>query len=245
MILNQFHHVPALYRGLHLAKDFLDKYPRLYLLTLMLLRRNHWSRNWLISGATEMVIEGFPRSANSFAHRAFLQSQKRSVVTATHVHASAQVVEACRRRIPTLVLIREPRAAIVSLKALGLENSKGNDLIKRLPIGLSINSYISFYSRIYPYKDQFVLGEFKKVTSDFGKIIERVNHKFGTSFELFQHKADSVREVFDGGGHHLSPSGRRDGYKAIVEAEIEEGPNLRLLNSAREVYERLVDCDQD
>src|SRR5262245_61007819 len=178
MILNKFRHMPVVYRGLYLTKEFLDQYPRLYLLMLGVLRRNHWSREWLLSGDTEMVIEGFPRSANSFAHRAFLQSQKRPVVTATHVHASAQVVEACKRKIPTLVLIREPRAAVVSLKALGLENSNGHDDIKRLPIALSINSYLSFYNRIYPYKDHFVLGEFKKVTSDFGRIIERVNRKF-------------------------------------------------------------------
>ena len=64
-----------------------------------------------------VVIEGFPRSGNSFARRAFIMAQDETFdVTriAHHLHVPAQVIRAARWRIPTLVLIRRPKDAVLS-----------------------------------------------------------------------------------------------------------------------------------
>ena len=50
----------------------LDRFPRLYLSLLRFKRFRHWSRDWIVCSDTHVVIEGFPRSANSFAREAFL-----------------------------------------------------------------------------------------------------------------------------------------------------------------------------
>jgi hypothetical protein len=66
---------------------------------------------------TQVVIEGFPRSGNSFARRAFIMAQEETFdVTriAHHLHVPAQIVRAAQWRIPTLVLIRRPRDAVLS-----------------------------------------------------------------------------------------------------------------------------------
>src|SRR5437773_4880663 len=71
-------------------------------------------RNHPIGPDTEIVIEGFPRSATSFAVAAFQMAQDHTVDIAHHTHSPSQVIEAVRRGIPTLLLVREPEDAILS-----------------------------------------------------------------------------------------------------------------------------------
>jgi hypothetical protein len=110
---------------------------------------------------TQVVIEGFPRSGNSFARRAFIMAQEETFdVTriAHHLHVPAQIVRAAQWRIPTLVLIRRPRDAVLSL-------------VIRDPISVdqALKYYISFYETSERYRDAFVLGRFEEITEDFGQ----------------------------------------------------------------------------
>src|SRR6266566_5260966 len=63
----------------------------------------------------DIVIEGFPRSANSFAVHAFRVAQDRPVRIAHHLHAPAQVIAAVRARVAAITLIREPEDAVLEL----------------------------------------------------------------------------------------------------------------------------------
>ncbi|MFK5949766.1 MAG: hypothetical protein QM500_13465, partial [Methylococcales bacterium] len=139
-----------------------------------------------INKNTDIVIEGFPRSANTFAVVAFEKSQKTAVSIAHHLHVPSQILQASKLEIPTIVLIREPVAAICSF------------VIREPHISLkaALNDYITFYNTITPVKESFVIAKFEDVTSDYGKIINEVNIKFGTNFSLFNHKVDSVNDVF-------------------------------------------------
>lgn len=70
-----------------------------------------------VSQDTEIVIEGFPRSANTFAVVASTQAQgARPIRIAHHLHAEAQVLAGVERKLPVIVLIRQPEDAIRSLK---------------------------------------------------------------------------------------------------------------------------------
>src|SRR5439155_1547547 len=60
------------------------------------------------------AIEADPRSGMTLAVVAFEMARTRQVQVACHVHAPAQVIEAARRRIPALVLVREPEPTILS-----------------------------------------------------------------------------------------------------------------------------------
>jgi hypothetical protein len=53
-------------------------------------------QNLLVDRTTQLVIEGFPRSGNTFAVVAFEQAQRQSVRIAHHLHAPAQVMLAAR-----------------------------------------------------------------------------------------------------------------------------------------------------
>ena len=68
----------------------------------------------VIGPQTELVIDGYTRSASTFAVYAFQLCQDEPVRLAHHRHAPAQLIAAARRSIPALLLIREPQGAILS-----------------------------------------------------------------------------------------------------------------------------------
>src|SRR5438876_11964138 len=59
----------------------------------------------------DIVIEGYPRSANSFAVHAFRVAQDRPVRVANYLHATVQVFAAVRVRLATITLIGHPLSA--------------------------------------------------------------------------------------------------------------------------------------
>ena len=96
----------------HKLRSLIDTHPIVY---LPLRRVRSKTRHIIVSKDTEIVIEGFPRSVNTFAVVAFTFAQGRPVKIARHLHAPAQVIAAVRREIPCIVLIRKPRDAVLSL----------------------------------------------------------------------------------------------------------------------------------
>lgn len=134
---------------------------------------------------TQLVIEGFPRAGSSFAVAAFQRAQPEPVRIAHHVHAPAQVLYAVRRRVPALVLIREPEDAVLShvirTPAIGLEGG--------------LRGYLRFYEPLLPVRDRICVASFKEVVTDFGDVIDRMNASFGTSFDRFEHTPASAEAV--------------------------------------------------
>jgi hypothetical protein len=196
----------------------------------------------------QLVIEGFPRSGSTFARRAFIRAQgegfdrKRISV---HFHVPAQVILAARWQIPTLVLIRKPKDAVLSF-------------VIRDPISVdqALKYYISFYKTVEKYRDAYVLGLFEEVTEDFGQVIKRINDKFGTTFSLFRHDEENVSKVFAGmetrarkvyGDERLllerkvgRPSAARERIKHEIEYDLDNPKRKKLIAEAEAVYNRLT-----
>jgi hypothetical protein len=134
---------------------------------------------------TEIVIEGFPRSGNTFAVVAFLAAQPRLVSVAHHVHAPAPVITASRLGIPALLLIREPEEAVLST-------------VIRYPhvsIGQALRGFARFHAPLVARRGSFVVGRFEEVVTDLGMVIRRVNAVFGTSFAEFEPSPENVEEA--------------------------------------------------
>jgi hypothetical protein len=149
--------------------------------TLYRMKREHR----VVQPTTQIVIEGFPRSANTFSVWAFKQAQHEDVRVAHHLHYPAQVIRAARWGIPTLVLIRKPKDAVMSWV---MRNPQ--------PVNLALRHYISFYEIASKYWDAYVLGVFEEVTENYGAVIERINDKFGTRFSTFHHTEENSNQVF-------------------------------------------------
>lgn len=77
----------------------------------------HWRERSLAGPETDLVIDGFPGSANSWVANAIRRATDRPVRIESHFHYSAQLKRARSFGVPAIVLIRAPQAACDSLKS--------------------------------------------------------------------------------------------------------------------------------
>jgi len=198
----------------------------------------------VVTRDTQLVMEGFPRSANSFARVAFNRAQSERVRIANGLHVPAQVIRAARWRIPTLVLIRNPKDAVLSFAI-------------RDPISVdqALRYYLSFYETVEGYRDAYVLGLFEEVTEDFGQVIRRINDRFRTTFSEFRHDERNVEAVLARVERNSKkafgeaswedkasrPVVAREKKKREVGYELENPKRRELISRAESVYERLTD----
>lgn len=143
-------------------------------------------REALVHPGTDIMIEGFPRSANSFSVAAFMLAQGRPTDVAHHTHASGHVLAALRMGVPTMVLIREPEESV-----LGFAIVRPSLTLRQV-----LRGWMRFYAVLLPHLGAFVVAPFPQVTADFGLVIRRVNTRFGTNFKEFEHTEENVRECF-------------------------------------------------
>ncbi len=222
------------------AQTLLAQYP-LPALPLARLRR----RGVPFGPNTEIVIEGFPRSANSFAVAAFARAQGRKPNIAHHVHAPAQVIAAARAGVPAIVLIRNPEDAVLEY------------VIKKpaITVGQALRGYARFYRPLLRYRSAYVVGVFDEVTQDFGAVMRRVNERFGTAFREFEHTEENARATLDeidgywrgilGPGDQLEiivgrPSSARDQMKARLRSAYSDERLARARTRADALYRRIT-----
>jgi hypothetical protein len=196
----------------------------------------------IVGRSTDLVIEAYQRSGNTFAELAFRIAQPEAVNMAHHFHAPAQVTYACKHGIPTLVIIRAPTDVVISAKIRDPESS-----ISRL-----LNDYASFYELIWPMRHSFHLASFTQVTEDFGVVIQRLNESCGTAFREFEHTEENVKSVFEeiekrnsakfGTGKVVEsmisrPSQSRHNTKSELLERVREEANIFALRRAERIYE--------
>ena len=163
--------------------DYIRQYPILFFKILSF--KNKY-KSLLVNEDTDIVIEGYPRSANTFAVAAFHISQRTSLKVARHTHAVAQLKRAVTLEIPTLVIIREPKQAILSY-VIREEN---------VTLNLAISRYLTYYKAVSQLKNAFVIAEFNEVISNYGNVISRLNKRFNTQFSLFEHTKENIEKTF-------------------------------------------------
>jgi hypothetical protein len=191
----------------------------------------------------DIVIEGYPRSANSFAVAAFRLAQERPVRIAHHRHVAAQVLGSIKLGVPTLVLIRTPMEAVPSLAA------------RHPHIGMraALVGYIRFYRPLLRHHRHIEWATFSEVTSDFGAVIRRINARYGMNFHPFEHTKANVLRCFDaidrheretlGEGFHVlgaRPSQARTPLKDALMAEYGSNRLRRLREGAEKLYATLI-----
>lgn len=194
---------------------------------------------------TDLVIEGFPRSGNTFAVHAFRLAQPHAVKTADHIHVPAQVIRAARYRVPACILARRPEDAVRSL-------------VVKYPFlnpRHVLRGYAGFYERCLPYREHFVAATFDQVVADFGGVIDRINRRFGASFHRFEPTEENLRRIFQGidernADEAVDPvlgSARPNHSKEAAKRRVRLREDDPLLDRCRAVFEiyRLLACDVD
>ncbi len=204
---------------------------------------NHYD-DLCVNDQTELVIEGFPRSANSTTVHKFMERQKRQIRVAHHKHHAVQLLRAVDRGLPAMMLIRDPLDAVVSLLALQAESFERTGKAPRRPMDAddALHGWIKFYSAMLPHCDKIVVAPFDVVTRDISPFIRQLNERFATDFiENWQDqaKAGSI-------GWHAMPNSIRSAIisksRADVTQQLTKSDNhLRRLRHAQELHQAILE----
>lgn len=133
------------------------------------------------------MVDGFPRSANTFVTCAFQVANGVDVPLSHHLHSPGQIAWAVDHGVPVLLLVREPDEVVLSE---GVRAERDWDLTEVL------GWYAGFHERLEPFRHGIEVADFREVTTDLGAVIDRVNARFGTSFRRYENSPQSDREVF-------------------------------------------------
>ncbi|NDV63051.1 hypothetical protein G0Q06_11355 [Puniceicoccales bacterium CK1056] len=207
--------------------------------------------NRLVRRNSELVIEGYPRCANSFAVKAFRQVNDPSnkLHIGTHTHSPANIIMAIKWKVPTVVLIREPEEAILSkpAKVLEFEEIKGLDPSKGIADkGLKLltlywtRRFSQFYQRLEPWAGQFVAANFETTTRDFPTIINQLNDRYGKNYKPFYSTDENNQEIFKDSSQHLFPSKLRDHFKEMIRGIYHSEENAVNRQKAEVAYQSFL-----
>lgn len=199
-------------------------------------------RATLVRRDTDLVLEGFLRSGNTFSVAAFQVANGTDLHLAHHLHGAPHLLRAARLGRPAVLLIRPPADAVTSY------------LIRRptLTARDGILEYLDFYRTAWRVRDELVVATFEQVTGDFGGVIERVNARFGTTFRPYAGTPEDQEAAFaiveemnrrecEGDlveSHVGRPSAERDVIKARVRGQLEDPRAAGLLREAEAWYAR-------
>jgi hypothetical protein len=197
-------------------------------------------RSTLARRDTALVIEGFPRSGNTFSVAAFQIANGRQLHLGRHLHGAPHLLRAQRLGTPAIALVRPPAEAVASY-LIRREGLRAED---------ALVEYVDFYRTAWSARDAFVVGLFDEVTRDFGAVLDRVNERFGTSFVRYEATPENEAAAFElveemnrlecrgevVESHVGRPSAERDHRKVKVAASLRRPRAARLLERAQDLY---------
>ncbi|MGB8698760.1 MAG: hypothetical protein WCD18_05025 [Thermosynechococcaceae cyanobacterium] len=142
-------------------------------------------KDWMVYPNTDICIEGFPRSGNSFVHQAFQLFNPKAKV-AHHIHVPMQVMKAIQYSIPAVVIIRNPLHAT------------GSSLLSHphLDSDLILKNYINFYKKLMPFRSQFFSVSFEDATQNFPNLVMSVNQIYRTEFLCDAMTDSNIKKIF-------------------------------------------------
>lgn len=193
----------------------------------------------IVTQNTKLVIEGYPRCANSFAVVAFERAQRQPVTIAHHLHAQSQIILGVRYGTPVLVLTRDPAGAVTSL-------------VTRHPeIGISqaLKQYLRFYETALHHSSALLMADFTEVTTNYACVIQRLNEKFGTHFDHYENSPETDAEVFaildelnlrDSNGKPNMVARPSEDKTRLLDARKAEVISHPLLAKAKSLYRRIA-----
>ncbi|MBT8112912.1 MAG: hypothetical protein KJO81_02135 [Gammaproteobacteria bacterium] len=198
------------------------------------------------SNRTAIVIEGYPRCANTRFVAAFRLAQPRQVNIAHHVHGPQQILAGLKTNIPVVLLIRSPVEAVTSLIIR-------DESIKPAH---AFQNYIKFYKPLLPFIDNLVVSDFEMSTNRIDDVIHEVNLKYKSIFRTLNEaniNESAIREavirmdMVDRGSLVEStktsgtPSSERKILAEALKEEILTEPGLKdLIARSRAIYEQVI-----
>lgn len=190
---------------------------------------------------SELVVEAFPRSANTSSMYALFFAQGGDLRVGHHLHVPAHIKYAVIHHIPCLVIMREPLDCVASLMVM----RKGGD-----PRDYLLD-YIDFAKVAYEERTNLVVEKFDViVTNGMGGAVRSLNDRFGTEFREPTNSREEKawverkirewnREYSGGDPEKLSiPTEAKRKRAEEMRARVMKEPHLLL--RARDLYHNLI-----
>lgn len=199
-------------------------------------------RDLRLTRRTALLIDGYMRSANTYAVFAFRHSNGPAVGLAHHLHRPIVFRRAIALGVPALLTIRQPLGVMASMVQFAPENS----------ITDVLHTYRLFYQELEPVLDDLVVADFAEITADFGAVVRRLNERFGTSFVPYLKTEANDRAVFSEVERFSARYFGQDRFETKVSRpsaqRVDSGEYLsrlggvqrELLERATETYDRIV-----
>ena len=122
---------------------------------------------------SELVVEAFPRSANTSSVYALVYANGERFKIGHHLHVAAHVKYAAKHQIPCLVIMRNPIDCVASLMVMRKDPDNSKYLLM---------AYVGFSKAVEELLDHLVVVSFDDVVNKgLGFAINAVNRKFGAS----------------------------------------------------------------
>lgn len=216
-------------------RQFTARYPWMFFSLYQLSPHN---RKLMATRKTRITIEGYPRSANTYAVYAFKHVNELDWnEVGHHLHVQAQIIRSIKYKIPVILLIRHPLEAVRSLVVR-------HDFI---PVNEALEDYIRFYNDLYPFREEFVVANFEDVIEHFGEIIQQLNKRYSSIFNLFPDQDEQAKaavfDEIDRRNRHLDQGKvthlyRPDKDKENLKNAVELQENSELYQQALSIYEK-------
>jgi len=186
----------------------------------------------------DLWIDGFPRSANTFAVKSLVAANP-TLKIRSHHHIPAFVIQSLRDGKPGMLMLRKPEDAVISWAIFWQER-----------VDRCLDYYVDFHRGLERVISRIFIAEFHEVTTTFDAVIERFNTRFGTGVVPVVHNAQTAADCFAEMDRNQvewrgfvdemrvpRPSSERAAVKVEVRRRLRETPSLaRKLLQANDLY---------
>jgi hypothetical protein len=230
-------------RGVRRVYEALGDHPSALPLLLAVTPESVSSRR--VTRETDLVVEGFPRSGNTYAALGIGLAQPRPLRIVSHAHVPAQVKRAVALGVPTLVAVRDPADATCSM-AVADPHHRVRDLLRY---------WIHYHEQLLEVRSGVVFASFGEITGRLGAVVEAVNRRFGTDLvpvaddpatreQIFTAIEDKQRTVHGEARYHEAvprPDPQRAAEAARRREELDRTVAPAVLARARDLHRRMVE----
>lgn len=202
----------------------------------------------IVNNTTDIVIEGFPRSGNTYC-TALLYYLKPQVNIARHRHEIGHLIYAIELEKPIICIVREPLDSIISLH-----------IREELSIGFCVKYYLEFHRYLEQHKDKIKIIDFNVLVNNPIQVVKTINQI--TSFKLTEtdfneKKINDIKEIVvemenkerefmgihskDIRATHLAvPTEERLKYKQEVIKKLKLKKHKKDIQKAKQIYLSLI-----
>ena len=134
-----------------------------------------------VTKSTDIVVEGFPRSSNTFLTVALQNLLGEGVSIANHYHSSVQFSLGYKLKKPMVLVVREPLNCLVS-NLLYYPNRSRVEII---------DDYILFHENIRQYLPSIFVVDFNDVTTNPLGLIAKISDEFDLKIDTASYDQDT------------------------------------------------------